>query len=81
MVTCGTLEWRQVDHVLLNLKKAKKNEASPRFEPGFLRVMIRDGNHSANQYIRLHIITSSDYNDSKTVKYVPFVLNVTYCMD
>ena len=61
MGTCRTLEWRHVDHILLNLKKAKK--AIPGFEPGYLRMMIRDGIHSATQYTNLHIITSNAYNN------------------
>ena len=44
-------------------KKAKKKEASPGPEPGYLRVMILDAIHSATQYANLHIITSTNYND------------------
>ena len=63
METCWTLQWRHANSVLLNLKKAKKNEASPGFEPGYLRVKIRDGIHSATEDTNLHIFTPLDYND------------------
>ena len=53
-----------VDHALLNkeLKKAKKNRAG--FEAEYLRVMIRDALHSTTPDTNLHIITSSNYNDT-----------------
>ena len=60
MGICGTLQWRHVDHVLLNWKKGKDERG---FEPRFLRVMTRDGIHSATQYTNLLIVTSSEYND------------------
>ena len=62
MGTCRTLQWRHVDHVMLNLKMVKKN-ASPGFEHGYSLVMISDDIHSATQDINLHIITSSEDND------------------
>ena len=53
-----------VDHILLNLKKAKKNQTSCGFEPRYLWVSIRDGIHSSTRYTNLHIITcTSGYND------------------
>ena len=48
MGTCVILQWGSVDHFLLNLKKAKKNQGS---------LAIRDGIHSATEDTNLHNIT------------------------
>ena len=63
METCGTLQWCHEDHVLLNSKKARKNRSSPGSKLGYLRMLIRDGSHSATQCTNLHMITSTNYND------------------